>query len=56
MQYKSEDDVEVFVNKGVPIFVAISEGLYLEVRKNDTAIFVKRYQLNDKRKQMKIGF
>ncbi|MBA6232177.1 MULTISPECIES: tyrosine-type recombinase/integrase [unclassified Colwellia] len=55
MQYKSEDEVEVIVSKSEPIFVAISEGLYLEVRKNGTAIFVKRYQLNDKRKQMKIG-
>jgi integrase len=55
MQYKSEEEVGVLVSKGEPIFVAISEGLYLDVRKNGTAIFVKRYQLNDKRKQMKIG-
>lgn len=55
MQYKSEDDVEVLVSKSEPIFVAISEGLYLKVKKNGTAIFVKRYQLNDKRKEMKIG-
>lgn len=55
MQYINEDDVSALVDKAVPTFIAISEGLYLEVKKNGTAIFVKRYQLNDKRKQMKIG-
>lgn len=55
MQYKDKDEVGDLVSKGKPIFVAISEGLYLDVKKNGTAIFVKRYQLNDKRKQMKIG-
>ena len=55
MQYLNKETVEDHVDKGDPIFIAISEGLYLEVKKNGTAIFVKRYQINDKRKQMKIG-
>lgn len=55
MQYKSKEEVGELVSKGEPVFIAISEGLYLEVKKNGIAIFVKRYQINDKRKQMKIG-
>ncbi len=55
MQYSDEKEVKKLVELGKPIFKAISEGLYLEVKKNGTAIFVKRYQINDKRKQMKIG-
>ncbi|NQY36746.1 MAG: DUF4102 domain-containing protein [Alteromonadaceae bacterium] len=55
MQYLNKETVEDHVDKGDPIFIAISEGLYLEVKKNGTAIFVKRYQINDKRKQMKIS-
>ena len=50
-----ELDVKKLVDKGEPIFKSISDGLYLEVKKNGTANFVKRYQINDKRKQMKIG-
>jgi integrase len=55
MQYLEEKEVQKLVDDGKAVFQAISEGLYLEVKKNGTAIFVKRYQLNNKRKQMKIG-
>ena len=55
MQYLKKEKVAALVEKAEPTFIAISEGLYLEVKKNGTAIFVKRYQINDKRKQMKMG-
>ena len=57
MKYSKDDEIRIKedVDKGEPIFKSISEGLYLEVKKNGTANFVKRYQINDKRKQMKIG-
>ncbi|MCP4984668.1 MAG: DUF4102 domain-containing protein [Colwellia sp.] len=57
MKYSKDDEIEVMklVDEGKPIFKSISDGLYLEVKKNGTANFVKRYQINDKRKQMKIG-
>jgi integrase len=57
MKYSQDDEkkIKADVDKGEPIFKSISEGLYLEVKKNGTANFVKRYQINDKRKQMKIG-